>query len=475
MMRASLGRDGRHDLSWWIAALVLAASGAWVATNQGRLAGLGILFVVGLGLVRWLRLTLVELVVLTSPFMFFPPFARLLNMAASDVVFPILAVSTLHAYLSTDSGTLVERRDVKRALVWATSLFTVLVTVTTWAAVRDEGFLLDLAVVDLLKLLVVLAYLVALIAGVQRLDRAAALRLMRLWVWLAAAQSIGSLAGLVPSDGFRSLGFFQDPNLYAGYLLVSLTIAFVLVAEKALVFWPVWMLLILGGILSTGSRGGILSTLIVMGVALAGIALTRIGVVITVGLVTLTGGLLLTPWQTWVAGLPGAERLLVSSQSESDPRFHLWARAYELWSAHPVEGIGIGQFTRFSAGLTPFKGGFEGQVAHNTFLSFAAESGLLGLSVFLLGCVALARRVLCTDVLTWSTRWSLLLGLVAIGSTMLTINLQNLRYVWIYAALAWVLSSAGSPLARPSAAPERRDTTPVAGRSSVRRFTVSSS
>lgn len=433
--------SSRNLLFLGLVYLVGAVAAAYLATEQPKVGMLAAGGLVGIHLLRMLNVGLIDLLVVTSPFMFFPPFARLLNVAVSDAILPLLAISVALAYSGVNGESIADAARTRGPRAFAVGLLAILALVTLRAALFDPDFERSLALIDLMKLTVVLSYFVVFAAALLLLDRNRLIRLMQLWVWLAVAQSAGSVAGILPSDGYRSLGFFQDPNLYAGYLLVTLTISFTLVSLEHLPFWPVAVALMGGGILSTASRGGILATVIVISVAVLGVAFTRLGVLITVGIAGLLSSLLLLPWRDWLVRIPGGGRLLDSSQAtSSDPRFDLWHRAIDLWSDHPIAGIGIGQFPRFSAGLTPFQGGDEGQVAHNTFLSLAVEAGLLGLFVFVAGLIYLAVRIVNAEWIRWSTRWSIFLGLIAVGSMMMTVNLQNLRYVWMFAALAWVLT-----------------------------------
>jgi O-antigen ligase len=143
--------------------------------------------------------------------------------------------------------------------------------------------------------------------------------------------------------------------------------------------------------------------------------------------------------------LPGVQRLSSSlSQLSTDARWELWKRSLELWREHPVLGVGLGQFGRFSGdilGESRFTG--TGFVAHNTFLSFLAELGTVGFCLALLGlwaCVRAIGRLRTTE----STHLvaALRLGLLAIVLQMLTLNLQNVRFVWVFFGLCLGLEQA---------------------------------
>ena len=138
-----------------------------------------------------------------------------------------------------------------------------------------------------------------------------------------------------------------------------------------------------------------------------------------------------------------------AANAGSDPRWNLWQQAVELWLDHPVLGIGLGQFTRFSHGLTPYVGdGVHGQVAHNTFLSFAAETGAVGALTFIAVLVFPVRMLIRSRPFPAPER-ALLIGVAVLSGMMMTLNLQNLRYVWVYLAL--VLVASGRNAARSAA------------------------
>jgi O-antigen ligase len=135
--------------------------------------------------------------------------------------------------------------------------------------------------------------------------------------------------------------------------------------------------------------------------------------------------------------LPGLGRLTTSAHSVgTDSRFQLWSRAFHLWTHHPLFGIGIGQFGRYSSdilGTSPITG--TGFIAHNTFLSFLAELGAFGFLLSVGGILSLTYIAARADHLDGAVRASLLIGILVLWAEMMTLNLQNVRYVWIFAGL----------------------------------------
>lgn len=419
-----------------VATAVAGAIGCGVLAAALPRLGLALaLALVALLAVRLLRLSTVELVVVTMPFMFFPPIGFLLNVSVADFLMPVLVVVTWPRV--RDALDPFRHGVLRRFTGLSAVLLFVMVLSGLVAALTLPVFDARDAVLDTMKLVVVLVYFLTLLAAFLMLPERRLLRVARLWVWCAVAQAAASLAGLAPSDGTRALGWFQDPNLYAGYLLTSVAVAFYLVARDRLAAWPVLLLVLLAGVLATGSRGGLVAMAALLGLAVVALLSSRIGTLLMAGGVAGLAVLLFVPDILSRSLLPGVERLLTSSEAaDTDPRWRLWNRAWELWTDHPLLGVGIGQYPEYSAGLTPFRNWTEGQVAHNTFLSFAAEGGVLGLLALCAVIGATALQVRRAAPLTRMQRAALLLGVVVIVVMMLTLNLQNLRYVWAFLAFA---------------------------------------
>jgi O-antigen ligase len=138
----------------------------------------------------------------------------------------------------------------------------------------------------------------------------------------------------------------------------------------------------------------------------------------------------------------GLDRLFFASGDvNDDPRLSLWSLAIEKWLDAPVWGIGLGQFERFSgdAFRTARSSGL-GYVTHNTFLFFLVAFGVLGLALFLAMMGWVVARLYAAPGLSRNAKHALMSGVVVLASQMMTLNLQNLRYVWVYFGLVLGLS-----------------------------------
>jgi O-antigen ligase len=391
-----------------------------------------------------------DVVVTLSPFMFYTlsPVGGILTVGSSDLLLPVVVGAMVTAAVL---GSRVPDRLPRLAA--AAPLFVagaVLVTASTciWTIV-DPDFLAMRSIADAVKLGIGVAYFMVVHLLARQGGQAATMRAFRIWAWTATALSVGSLAGvtgaveIVPSDGYRSNGYFEDPNLYAGYLLVSVSVVLFLSTVSHSPWLPFQALAITGGIVMTGSRAGLGSLLLLVVLALVVIRSARLrGMLVGVVAVSvLAAGCILLNRGSGTSIL-GLDRLFFASADvNDDPRLSLWSLAIEKWLDAPVWGIGLGQFERFSgdAFRTARSSGL-GYVTHNTFLFFLVSFGVLGLALFLAMMGWVVARLYAAPGLSRNAKHALMSGVVVLASQMVTLNLQNLRYVWVYFGLVLGLS-----------------------------------
>jgi O-antigen ligase len=389
---------------------------------------------------RWL--TLERIVIISLPFMFFTHSTGQLHIAVADLVFPLLAFFTLVKPLS--------ERQSRTFYPIALFVFAMLVVVTTSALnalLFDPGFNSKIAAQSTFKLLVVFSYVIVFAIRAASMKSDELCSLLRTWGWTATIISwatIGTAAGIadiVPvADDVRSLGFFQDANLYGGYLLLSLSIVVAADVMKPSHYWTIVQVLsIVAAILLTASRGALLSLGFVLVLGFLIIAKWKVRLI--VGSIALGAGFLqyafgYGPLASWLG--PAMYRLSRSGQTVAeDARFSLWERAISLWNEHPLFGVGIGQFGRFSIDVNWYYVEGLGQVTHNTFLSFLVETGIFGLLLCIAGFGALTLRLYSNRQLGIRLRHAFAIGMLAICIEMFNLNLHNVRYVWIFVGLVW--------------------------------------
>lgn len=415
----------------------LALSGSSWIRPDGLLAG-------GLALVAcgFFARTILDPLLVTAPFMFYTlsPVGGILTVGSADILVPgtillLLVRKMMHR------GIPEERRHLRGAdVLLILSALVITGSTTLWTAL-DPTFLATRAVADGVKLITGIVFMIVTFLLIRDSGLPAAIRALRLWGWTATLLSLGSLAGatggitIIPSDGYRSLGYFEDANLYAGYLLVSLSVVLFLSTVAPSWLFPLQSLVIFGGLVMTGSRGGMLSlALLVLFISVL-INSARLRLMLIT--MTLTGSWL-AAWLLFYreprVHVLGLDRLFFASQNATeDPRTALWGRAIEKWLDEPVWGIGLGQFERFSGDV--FRRAQTtglGYVTHNSFLFFLVAFGIIGLALFLATFVWMLWHLYRATGLSRQAKHALASGLLMIASQMMTLNLQNLRYVWIY-------------------------------------------
>jgi len=204
-------------------------------------------------------------------------------------------------------------------------------------------------------------------------------------------------SSFVRSYSLRVYGTFDQPNPYAGYLNMTLVIALAL-----LLLGRNWLTRTLAGIAAsliggafylTQSRGGqvaLLAALIFL--VLAGYPGLRVWMrVVLVALLACAGGIIsgMIPLSLFdqvnhFLGLAGISLLDPTPQDFSTAeRLAHWIAGLRMYQAHPLLGVGIGNYPDAypAYSVTIFVNSL-GQ-AHNYYINIAAETGTIGLLVYL--------------------------------------------------------------------------------------------
>ncbi len=249
----------------------------------------------------------------------------------------------------------------------------------------------------------------------------------------------------------RATGTVGDPNELAAALLAGMSVAVGFILARGLS--PALRLagllavpLCAAGVFLSLSRGGLvaLGAMLLAGTLLAGrwrLALTGILV-----LVAAFGVLYFTE----IAPLPARERVTMSNGGSG--RSDLWKIGLRMVQAHPVGGVGVGNFQVVSpdyvlrpgiVGRADLIFSPEPKIAHNTYLQVLSETGAVGLALFLalvLGCLACTLRA----ARLWAAREnrtmealarSILLGVIGILAADFFISQMYGKLLWALLAL----------------------------------------
>ena len=208
--------------------------------------------------------------------------------------------------------------------------------------------------------------------------------------------AIGLFGGAVQGGSDRIVGGSGDPNFLAAGIVPAMVLAFGLAASTqraaVRVVMPVVVGLLAIGLLVSGSRGGLIAAIVAL---VAVFILTKRRRAWIAVLMLLTAGVM----GAAVSVDPGAwER--ISDFSESSGRTELWTVAWQVWEDHPAAGVGFQGFVDHSSAYARELGTLEfseflaeqPKVVHNGYLELLAETGIVGLALFLGVVIACMRQ-----------------------------------------------------------------------------------
>jgi O-antigen ligase len=251
----------------------------------------------------------------------------------------------------------------------------------------------------------------------------------------------------------RAAGPIGDPNRYAQILIVLLPLAyFHLRGDRRLLTRAVvlaLLVLILGGLLLTYSRGGFLALVVIAALMtlLGCIRLPHLAV--SIALIVLTLSLAAPGFFLRMDSLRAAGAL-VGKGGNVEPDGAMRGRATEMLAAlnvfrdYPLLGVGPGQFAHLysvdymSNPEVAFRHVSKVRRAHSLYFELAAETGVLGFSVFALAVGwtmwrlwQVRRRWLHQDR-TWSdVATACWLGIIGYLGTAFFLQLAYQRYFWL--------------------------------------------
>lgn len=446
----------------------------------------GYLAVVGLGLL--LRQSLNNLVIITLPFYNYVSVWGTPTLNFSPAFLVVLIALMSPQFWRVFRTSIQENRWAKWVLAWigafALTLFLSLIFNSTQVTVTN--------VLEVSK--VMLGVLFAFWAFVEFFGMSARVRFEKIQVWATAATIIAAVGSssyfLRDITQFRAVGSylysyrlqgpFFDPNLFSVYLLVSMGLGIIGLMVMKSKIAPILVTAILtSAIALAASRAATFAVLafVAVGITLAIISRkwrirwAQIGVTIVIVFfaalpvlnMALTGlGSVFTNSlgsseisSVTPSEFPGAVEASSSatltipqrnlpSGDVHDVRFDLWLTGLDMWRTSPIFGVGYGEYLDRSVEF----GSHKGILAHNTFVTFIAETGLLGLSLvlvpILLAVIALLRRRVFISTVVLAT----LAGLLVM---MNTLNLQNSNFVWVFfgGLASWAMSGkASKPIIR---------------------------
>ena len=198
----------------------------------------------------------------------------------------------------------------------------------------------------------------------------------------------------------RSQGSFGHPNAYGGYLAVLIPLAVAFAASRGFStrlrwFGGVTLTLAVPALVLSYSRGAAGA---LVGGAIIWLALIRPRLAVVAAVVIAVGGVMFAP--------SAFKERFSSSETTADVglRSDIWASAVDIYSQHPLLGVGLNNFpVAYSSLPSTLSTGAQRRLLHrsqilvpphaqNLYLNVLAEEGILGL----LSLIALAIAALAT-------------------------------------------------------------------------------
>ncbi len=284
----------------------------------------------------------------------------------------------------------------------------------------------------------------------------------------------GVLAPPDPSaaDSGRATGTVGDANFLAASLVAGAAICCGFAVRQGNLLARLGAaaagLLCVFGVLLSLSRGGLIALGVMLVAAILFGGRWRRSIVLVSALVVLAAVVYFSTF----APLPARERV-TNVGGGGTGRVDLWTVGWRMVEAHPVRGVGVGQFQVSSVHylLRPgsiARGDFivdTPKVAHNTYLEVLSEEGVVGLALFL-GIVFFSAGSMVVAAQRFKrngdARSELLVRGLIVG---LAGHLAALFFISEnYSKLLWVLLALGPAVAAVAARPDGRDrasTTPA--------------
>jgi putative inorganic carbon (HCO3(-)) transporter len=262
----------------------------------------------------------------------------------------------------------------------------------------------------------------------------------------------GLIAPPPPGEEDRLAGTIGEPNQLAAVLVAGFVIALALAATERgkpllRIFYGCAAVLCLLTTFLTLSRAGLIALVLAMiaAVIVGGRWRAQVAVAGTLVVLSLVG------FFAFAATPDQRDRVTQVGQGSTTGRSDIWTVGWRMVQAHPVRGVGVGQFESSSVHYLIAPGTIrrsdlivdQPKVAHNIYLHILAEMGVVGLSLFLLilgfalRCMLLAAREFGRrgDAAMDLISRSVFVGLIGILAADFFASEQFSKQLWLLLAL----------------------------------------
>ncbi len=251
--------------------------------------------------------------------------------------------------------------------------------------------------------------------------------------------------------GFRPRGSFGDSNYFCIAAILVLPMAKSLFEtvkgnQKKIVL--ILGLLIIGGIMVSQSRGGMLGLSII--ITLYILHSPRVIQTAAICMIVVSIGLLFMPdnfWKRLEKGVSVKETTEVAGDDLSNKRRVELPRAGLLmYQGNPVFGVGLGNYKEMSAVYNPILWEINGPgVAHNTYIEILGETGTIGAALFLgimLFTVTGLNRMIRShreNIMITSQAIALKIGIYGYAVSAVFLTAQYSKFYWLVIFIALAL------------------------------------
>ena len=376
------------------------------------------------------------------PFMFYFNLGVTFNMSASDLILPI-AILLLVIFSRYESNIINNKNSSWHSGIIYSLIFILVLTISLYI-INLNGRVTDEieSFICVIKIFINLVYFL-LYLYLFNINEKFEEKFMKVWNASAVVVSTMCIIGVALhrlgmdvgwTYYYRATGPFEDPNLAATFLLISISISIMYNMKNYKKNIRMNVILELIAIVLTVSRGALI-ILVVVPVILIFINifrsdlsnLNKILKLILLGSVCI---LILNIAMNNLIFSNILERLSTSGSINEDARFNAWKIALKIWYLNPILGCGIGQYVDYSNEI----GGSLGILAHNTYLNFLSEIGIIGLIAFLWKPLGILKDLILCKVYYYKESVVILFSFLSLLISFMILNLENFRGVWVYMA-----------------------------------------
>ena len=256
------------------------------------------------------------------------------------------------------------------------------------------------------------------------------------------------------ADAARATGTIGDANQFAAVLVAGLALSLAMALGpltnlyvRALSIGTAAMCVM--AIFLTLSRGGLVALGVSM-IAAVFMAGRWRGPLAALAVAVAVGGVV---YFTTFASVPAQQR--ITAISGGTGRVDLWTVGWRMVQAHPINGVGSGNFQNASIHYLLRPGATQRadfivdtpKVAHNTYLQILAELGVLGFAMFV-GIVVFSLSCVVRAARTFARAGDVQLEILSRGVFVGLVGLMTADFFIseMYSKLLWLLLALGPPL-----------------------------